>query len=209
MEKKSANEVLKSVKNEFNESKEKGCVIINDFITSNFGYPEPDELLSVKKMANDVVTSLRNTKSIYQVEVEESFASVRGAVSKLPTCLRLIRKPCKEFLQLNNYLKKYANTELALTRIKTQYVNGKRSYYDVNSEYLLAHNPKKCADILSWLRSSRASALNIIVADNYYEDRSEGYRMEQEWTGKFDYSLVIKLESKKTGKLKERREFFV
>lgn len=197
-----------AAKYEFNAHKEEGCVIINNFITSNFGYPDASELYTVKKMANEVVNSLRNTRGIYQVDVEESYASVNGSACKMPICLRLIRKPCKEFLQLQNYLAKYAHEDLSITSTKTQHVSGKRHYYDVNSETLLAHNSKKCAAILSWLRSNKATTYKIILDTKRYEDRSEGYEMESEWTGIFNYSLVIRLESKKTGKLKDRKEFF-
>lgn len=208
MKRTSVKEVLMAAKYEFNAHKEEGCVIINNFITSNFGYPEASELYTVKKMANEVVNSLRNTRGIYQVDVEESYASVNGSTSKVPTCVRLIRKPCKEFLQLNNYLTKYAAKKLDTTFIKTQHVSGKRNNYDVDSEILLAHNSKMCAAILSWLRSKKATTCNVVLERKYYEDRSEGYEMESEWTGIFNYSLVIRLESKKTGKLKDRKEFF-
>ena len=210
MKRTSVKEVLMAAKYEFNAHKDQGCVIINNFITSNFGYPEAKELQVVKNMANDVIASLRNTRGIYQVCVEESFASVNGITCKIPTCVRLIRKPCKEFLQLNNYLSKYADMvqDLSTTEIKKQYVSGKRNNYDVESEYLLAHNSKQCAAILSWLRSKKATTCNIVLDHKYYEDRSEGYYMESEWTGVFTYSLVISLESKKTGKLKDKMEFF-
>jgi len=205
---KSVNDVLKAVKKEFNSQKNEGCVIINNFIITYFGYPEAGDLYSTANVAREVVSQLRNTTAIYDVDVTESYASVYGSACKIPTCLRLIRKPCKEFLQLNNYLTKYASKNLSTMYIKTQRVSGKRNNYDVNSETLLAHNSKQCAAILAWLRSNKATTYNIVLDRKYYEYRSEGYEMESEWTGNFDYSLIIRLESKKTGKLKDTKEFF-
>lgn len=205
---KSVSEVLKEVKKEFKEQKNEGSVIYNNFITGYFGYPDASNLHATEKAAREVISQLGNTRGIYAVITEESFASVNGAGCKVPTCVRLIRKPCKEFLQLCNYLTKYTNSKLGLTDVKRQYVKGKRSYYDVESEILLAHNAKKCSAILSWLRSNRATTYDVALDIQSYKDRTRGYEEETEWAGTYDYSLAITLYQKKSGKVKAKAEFF-
>lgn len=204
---KSVNEVLKQIKKEFKDSKE-NSVIIDNFITKYFGYPEASELTKVRIRAIEVISSLCNTRGVYEVDTSDATVVVNGNFCNMPTCIRLIRKPCKEFLQLNNYLTKYATSHLTTTEVATQQVSGKRNNFDVNSEVLLAHNSEKCANTLAWLREKKATTFNIEVRVDKYVDRSSGYEEEREWTGTHSFALSIKLTSKKTGKLKDQLRVF-
>lgn len=204
----SVNEVLKQIKKEFNDSK-KNSVIIDNLITSYFGNLEASEIYEAKKRVNEVISSLRNAKRIYAVQEETSYVSVNGCFTTIPTCIRLIRKPCKEFLQLSNYLKKYASYNLEITQVSTQQVFGKRNNYDVTSETLLAHCSEKCAKALEWLRSRKATTFKMDVSINQNIIRSSGYEDEREWSGTYSYSLCVILYSKKTGKRKDKLEVMV
>jgi hypothetical protein len=204
------NQILKEVKKEFNERKNEGCVVIDNMV-SRYGDADCEEKLAKDaETFKEVVKQLKNTRGVYDVIAREISYGGGYYPKKVITTLRLLRKPCKEFSQLNNYLQKYTSVKpLKWDDVQKQLVSGKRSYYDVNEERLLMHSSKLCAEILAWLRKTKATTYNVSVEFRQDSEKSSGYREEREWEGYFDDYLVIELYTKKGNKLKTRATFHV
>lgn len=204
------NQILKEVKKEFNERKNEGCVIFDNMV-SRYGEADCDEKLSKDaETFKDVVKQIRNARGVYDVVANEITYGGGYHPKKVITTMRLLRKPCKEFLQLNNYLQKYTSVKpLEWKDVKKQLVSGKRSYYEVNEEKLLMHSPNVCAEILAWLRKTKATTYNVSFMFRQDSEKSSGYIEEREWEGYYEDYLVIELYTKKGNKLKTRGTFHV
>lgn len=202
------NQVLKEVKSEFNSRKDEGCVILDNFISRFVGYPEDEsELNKTANLIENVVKHLENARGVYFVDtIKQSYG--QGYFShKIITCVRLVRTPCKEYRQLQNYFNKYTTRILHWDDVKLQQISGKRNSYDVESEKLLMHDPKACTSILSWLRANKATTYEIDVSFHRHTERSEGYQYEREWNGYNDDYMLIKLYTKIGCKFKTKAEF--
>ena len=122
--------------------------------------------------------------------------------------LHILTKPCKEFVSLANWLKKYAGITLLEDAISHQRLFGKRSSYTVEGEYFFCHRPESCKALLAELRKNRTTGDVIsmkLKSDIYYGDRfnSYGVDMESEWDGSASNIAVFEIITP-TGRFKKK-----
>lgn len=203
-------ELLREIKKEFNNRKDEGCVLI-DRLSARYGVSyEKGGMDADAKVFKEVAKQLEHAKGVYKVIPTEVSYGGGFSSKRIIIRLRLLRKPCKEFLQLNNYLQKYTSVNpLKWNDVKKEIVSGKRDSYDIEGEKLLMHDSKVCGDILLWLRKNKATTFNLTTSVRVESYKSSGYREEREWNGYFDYYLLIELYTRKTNKLKTRATFHI
>ena len=127
------------------------------------------------------------------------------------TFLRIIRKPCREFESLQNYMDKYAKCRFTYDFRCTESLSGKRSSMDITEVSMLCHNAPKCKEIHKWLKENKVYNKKCIITvdtDTYYGDRfnSYGEDMECEWSGYRTRTITITLYTP-TGRISAMRKF--
>lgn len=127
------------------------------------------------------------------------------------TFLRLVKKPCKEFESLQNYMGKYAKCKFSDDFKCVESLSGKRSSIDVTEISMLCHNPVKCKNIHNWLKENKVYNKKCIInvdTDTYYGDRfnSYGEDMECEWSGYRTRTITVTLYTP-TGRVSATRSF--
>ena len=98
----------------------------------------------------------------------------------IPSVVRLMANPCKEFKSLANYMEKYCGTKLAIDDIYSVAIGGKRGRVNGESSrrHYLAHKPKKCSELLNELRKARGSKDIVTTSDFMQIDDIEDWLLD-------------------------------
>ena len=116
-------------------------------------------------------------------------------------------KPCKEFSQLSRYIAKYANFNLDAADMFSVSVVGKRgcNYREKGERVYTAYDPKKCANILAWLKENKKrGTLKVELKEKICdEDASYGRYYETETYGEKHRFLRMTITSSSNIKTKD------
>lgn len=198
--------LVKDIKSFLNNetNKAKGVVKITQPVSRFLNYSTEAEMFACHRAMERAVILLKSEKSVDMIQTQKGYYSGRD----LFVSLLVFRKPCKEFVQLYKYLKKYAAYDLKLETFFHQKLVGKRNAVDTNDEQYLAYMPNNCNRILAWLRANKATSYVIKIKEEERSEKDElAYRAESEWYGWQENSLKIQLLTKKTGKVKAESVF--
>lgn len=190
------------LKNENNKAK--GVVKITQLVSRFLSYSTEAEMFECHQAMERAVILLESDKSVSMIQTQKGYYSGRD----LFVSLLVFRKPCKEFVQLYKYLKKYAAYDLELETFFHQRLLGKRNSVDTYDEQYLAYMPNICNRVLAWLRANKATSYVIIIKEEERSEKDElAYRAEREWYGWQENCLKIQFLTKKTGKVKAESVF--
>lgn len=116
----------------------------------------------------------------YKVEYTKGYYSYEGRDVFGKTILRqetvsalvLVVKPCKDFNALAKLVLKYANLNVKPTDLYSVRILGKRgmSYRETGERHYYAHNPKKCARIIAWIKDNKHPTDKLYARVETYDD---------------------------------------
>lgn len=204
--KQNISKLVKDMKSFLNneDNKAKGVVKITQPVSRFLRYSTEAEMFECHQAMERAVVLLEGEKNVDIIQTHKGYYSGRD----LFVSLLVFRKPCKEFVQLYKYLKKYAAYDLELETFFHQRLVGKRNAVDSFDEQYLAYMPNICTKILTWLRANKATSYVIKVMKEERGEKDElAYRAESEWYGWQENCLKIQLLTKKTGKVKAESVF--
>lgn len=165
-------------------------------------------VFEVKRFSNalsKVADKLNDTRGYRVCKVWEDFwyegRDVFGRTTELTKIVKgiiLYTKPCKEFELLRRMLRRYANHELGELELFSVAIVGKRgtNYTESGKREYYAYNPRKCLDILEWIRKNRrlSDTLDASVEECVdCEDRDYSRQYETESYGTKHQYLSLKL----------------
>lgn len=203
--KQNINKLVKDIKSFLNNenNKTKGVVKITQPVSRFLSYSTEAEMFECHQAMERAVILLEGEKN-FLILTQKGYYSGRD----LFVSLLVFRKPCKEFVQLYKYLKKYAAYDLELETFFHQKLVGKRNAVDTYDEQYLAYIPNICNRVLAWLRANKATSYVIKIKEEERSEKDElAYRTESEWYGWQENCLKIQLLTKKTGKVKAESVF--
>lgn len=203
--KQNINKLVKDIKSFLNNenNKTKGVVKITQPVSRFLSYSTEAEMFECHQAMERAVILLEGEKN-FLILTQKGYYSGRD----LFVSLLVFRKPCKEFVQLYKYLKKYAAYDLELETFFHQKLVGKRNAVDTYDEQYLAYIPNICNRVLAWLRANKATSYVIKIKEEERSEKDElAYRAEREWYGWQENCLKIQLLTKKTGKVKAESVF--
>lgn len=209
--------ILKSLKEDMEELKKKGgamTVLLPIYQTSS---GEAYMVIKKQKYSCDSpewhdVRELKNLIDMVVVEINKSNGFIAKAedfynCQAFYDALVITTKPCKEFSQLSRYISKYANFNLDAADMFSVSVVGKRgcNYREKGERVYTAYDPKKCANILAWLKENKKRGtlkigLNEEICD---EDASIGRYYETETYGEKHRFLRMTIISSSNIKIKD------
>lgn len=204
--KQNLNKLVKDIKSFLNneDNKAKGVVKITQPVSRFLSYSTEAEMFECHQAMERAVILLECDKNVDMIQTHKGYYSGRD----LFVSLLVFRKPCKEFVQLYKYLKKYAAYDLELDTFFHQRLVGKRNAVDTYDEQYLAYMPNTCNKVLAWLKANKATSYVIKVMKEVSGEKDElAYRAESEWYGWQENCLIIQLLTKKTGKVKAESVF--
>ena len=209
--------ILKSLKEDMRELKKKGgaMTVLLPFYQTSSG--EAYMVIKKQKYSCDSPEwyDVRKLKNLIDMVVDE-INKCNGLIAKAEDfyncqafydALVITTKPCKEFSQLSRYIAKYANFNLDAADMFSVSVVGKRgcNYREKGERVYTAYDPKKCANILAWLKENKKRGtlkigLNEEICD---EDASIGRYYETETYGEKHRFLRMTITSSSNIKTKD------
>jgi hypothetical protein len=103
----------------------------------------------------------------------------------------LVIRPCKEFFAINKKLKALGLQEIHFKDWYYCDVVGKRSSIFSRVYHYYAENPKKCQNVLNYLKGKKKLTYQFINVDDL-DDRRRGEEYETEWYGSESKQLYFK-----------------
>ena len=211
------NNIMNSLKEDLMELKKKGgamTVLLPIYQTS-----QKEAYMVIKKQKYSCDSpewyDVRKLKNLIDMVVDE-INKCNGLIAKAEDfyncqafydALVITTKPCKEFSQLSRYIAKYANFNLDAADMFSVSVVGKRgcNYREKGERVYTAYDPKKCANILAWLKENKKRGtlkigLNEEICD---EDASIGRYYETETYGEKHRFLRMTITSSSNIKTKD------
>lgn len=189
--------ILKSLKEDMGELKKKGGAMTLPLPIYQTSSGEAFTVIKLQKYSCDSAEwyDVRKLKNLIDMVVDEINKS-NGFIAKAEDfyncqafydALVITTKPCKEFSQLSRYIAKYANFNLDAADMFSVSVVGKRgsNYREKGERVYTAYDPKKCANILAWLKANKKrGTLKVELKEEIYdEDASYGRYYETETYG--------------------------
>ena len=209
--------ILKSLKEDMEELKKKGGAMTLPLPIYQTSNGEAFTVIKLQKYSCDSaewydVRKLKNLIDMVVYEINKSNGFIAKAedfynCQAFYDALVITTKPCKEFSQLSRYIAKYANFNLDAADMFSVSVVGKRgsNYREKGERVYTAYDPKKCANILAWLKENKKRGtlkigLNEEICD---EDASIGRYYETETYGEKHRFLRMTIISSSNIKIKD------
>ena len=211
------NNIMNSLKEDLMELKKKGgamTVLLPIYQTSS---GEAYMVIKKQKYSCDSPEwyDVRKLKNLIDMVVDE-INKCNGLIAKAEDfyncqafydALVITTKPCKEFSQLSRYIAKYANFNLDAADMFSVSVVGKRgcNYREKGERVYTAYDPKKCANILAWLKENKKrGTLKVELKEKICdEDASYGRYYETETYGEKHRFLRMTITSSSNIKTKD------
>ena len=215
--KKQKTNILKSLKEDLEALKKKGGALTLPLPVYKTSNGEAYMVIKKQKYSCDSAEwyDVRKLKNLIDMVVEE-ISKCNGLIAKaenstnylyLYNALIISTKPCKEFSQLSRYIAKYANFNLDAADMFSVSVVGKRgsNYREKGERIYTAYDPKKCANILAWLKANKKrGTLKVELKEEIYdEDASYGRYYETETYGEKRRFLRMTITSSSNIKIKD------
>lgn len=205
------NAIGDKIKSLIKEKKDENVIRLNNILNKLFDCQTTEEMIDCSSKLKKALECypLSAIRGIADYELVQGGSIFRGLHScPIYSSIIAYRTPCKEFVSLRNYLKKYACYDLQLGKFYYNYIFGKRNDKYVRASNLLAYDSDCCKKVLAWMRVNKATRYVISVEGQHSLERDErAYRAEMEWYGNEWNSMVITLSSKKTDKKIKSKTF--
>lgn len=203
--------IINKIKKLISEKKQEKVIRLDNILNKLFDCQTTDEMIECSRKLKQVMECypLTEIRGIAEYELIQGGSISRGWHSyPIYSSVVAYRTPCKEFISLRNYLKKYANYKLQLGTFYYYHLFGKRNDKYIRGSNLLTYDPDCCKKILNWLRDNKATRYAISIEGQHSLERDENaYRAETEWYGNEWNSMKITLKSKRTDKSVKSQTF--
>lgn len=196
--------IVSKIKKLISEKKDEKFIRLDNILNKLFDCQTTEKMIECSSKLKNAVGCfpLSDIRGIADYTLIQGGSISRGWHSfPIYSSIVVYRTPCKEFVSLSKYLKKYANYDLKLGTFYYYHLFGKRNDKYIRGSNLLAYDPDCCKKVLDWLRDNKATRYAITIKEKYSLERDEqAYRAETEWYGNEWNSMEITLKSKKTNK---------